>query len=225
MTDTISEKLQRIAENVQKVYEAGKAAGGGSAVAPEPLFYATSLSSVYKQATFPENHSLVIKVKKMPAEFYQAFYQATGLKGVKLVSEDRSALFALNQAFRECASLEEVDLTECSRNVSRLDYAFYSTGVKRIKGALDLTEGTTTNYGFVGANLLEDIEFVPNTISVDIRFSSAVLTDASINSIIDGLADLTGATAQTLTLHATVGAALTDEQKAMISAKNWTLAY
>ena len=36
---------------------------------------------------------------------------------------------------------------------------------------------------------------------------------------------LTGSTAQTLSLHADVGAKLTDAQKAAASAKNWTLAY
>ena len=220
---SIAEKLTAIAENVQRVYDAGKAAGGGSAVADDSLYYATSLSSVYKQALFPDNRSLVIRVKKPPAECYQAFYQATGLKSVKLVSEDTNAIFALNQAFRECASLEEVDLTECSRRVSRLDYTFYISGVKRIKGALDLTECTNGNYGFFAHNL-EEVEFVPNTISVDIRFTSSSLTDASVQSIIEGLADLTGVEAKTLTLNG-VGASLTDEQKAAISAKNWTLVY
>lgn len=220
----IADKLTTIAENVQRVYDAGKAAGGGGeVVATDPLFYATSLSSAYKQATFPENHSLVIKVKKMPAEFYQAFYQSTGLKSVKFVSEDKSSAFAFNQALRECADLEEVDLTECSRNVSRLDYAFYSDNkLKSIRGALDLTGCTNCNYGFF-TPYLEEVEFVPNTISVDIRFNSPSLTDASVQSIIGGLVDLTGSTAKTLTLNG-VGPKLTDAQKATITAKNWTLA-
>ena len=51
------------------------------------------------------------------------------------------------------------------------------------------------------------------------------LTPETIQSIIDGMADLTGATAQTLTFHKDVGAKLTDAQKATITAKNWTLVY
>ena len=51
------------------------------------------------------------------------------------------------------------------------------------------------------------------------------LSDETIQSIIDGLADLTEQTTQTITFYATVGAKLTDEQKATITAKNWTLAY
>lgn len=54
---------------------------------------------------------------------------------------------------------------------------------------------------------------------------SLLLSNESVQSVIDSLADLTGATTQTLTLHADVGAKLTDEQKATITAKNWTLVY
>ena len=50
------------------------------------------------------------------------------------------------------------------------------------------------------------------------------LTNASVQSIIDCLKDLTGATAQTLTLHSTVKANLTEEQLATITGKNWSVA-
>lgn len=64
--------------------------------------------------------------------------------------------------------------------------------------------------------------------AVETSFSlaqSALLDDVSIQNIVDSLADLSGKTAQTLTLHGDVGAKLTDEQKATITAKNWTLVY
>lgn len=60
--------------------------------------------------------------------------------------------------------------------------------------------------------------------SVDIS-PCPLLAAASVQSIIDHLKDLTGATAQTLTFHATVGGKMTDEQKVAIAAKNWTLVY
>lgn len=72
---------------------------------------------------------------------------------------------------------------------------------------------------------LENITF-EGVIGKSISFAdSPLLTTASVQSIIDHLKDLTGATAQTLTLHATVGGNLTDAQKAAITAKNWTLVY
>lgn len=79
---------------------------------------------------------------------------------------------------------------------------------------------------FQGVSELEEVRFVENSIPKGINFSSSSkLSDASRQSIINGLADLTGGTTQTLTVHANIGNKLTDEQKAIITAKNWTLAY
>jgi hypothetical protein len=76
-----------------------------------------------------------------------------------------------------------------------------------------------------GCMRLENIT-VEGTIGKSIAFAqSSLLTTASVNSIINALKDLTGAAAQTLTLHADVGARLTEAQKAAITAKNWTLVY
>ena len=53
--------------------------------------------------------------------------------------------------------------------------------------------------------------------------NSPRLTDKSIQSIIDALADLTGKTSAKVTFHPTVKAKLTEEQLATIESKNWTL--
>lgn len=78
---------------------------------------------------------------------------------------------------------------------------------------------------FTNCSSLVDITF-SGTIGKTISFAqSSNLSAESVQNIIDCLADLTGATAQTLTLHAAVGAKLTQTQKDAISAKNWTLVY
>ena len=93
-------------------------------------------------------------------------------------------------------------------------------------GEMDISNATNVDDMFNYCEGLTKISFVPGCIKLSLNFArSSKLDDASILSIIDGLADLTGKTAQTLTLHATVGAKLTDAQKASASAKNWTLAY
>lgn len=51
------------------------------------------------------------------------------------------------------------------------------------------------------------------------------LDNESVQSVIDCLIDLTGQESQTLTFHNNVGKKLTEEQKATIAAKNWTLVY
>ena len=76
---------------------------------------------------------------------------------------------------------------------------------------------------FIYIPKLTEIRFVPNTISESIQLThSPLLSNGSIQSIIDGLATVT--TTCTLTLHATVKAKLTDEQKNTVTAKGWTLA-
>lgn len=79
---------------------------------------------------------------------------------------------------------------------------------------------------FHGCNALTTINFTKDSvIAKSIDFQWCPLTSESVQSIIDHLMDLTGKAAQTLTLHATVGAKLAEDQKAAITAKNWTLVY
>lgn len=218
-------ELQEILEAVEALPDKGEAQG------IDPLYYATKVGGLFVNAVFPDGTDLVLRFQKPPnpvneitGAMYQTFKFATGLKSVKIITDDFASPWRLSQTFRENSSIEVVDLTECSRNITQLDYTFYlASSLKSILGALDLSECTSITYGF-HAVALQDVEFVPGTVKVSIRFPSAYLTEASIESIIDGLADLTGGTAQTLTLNG-VGAKLTDAQKARITAKNWTLAY
>ena len=57
------------------------------------------------------------------------------------------------------------------------------------------------------------------------NLKSCPLTTESVQSVIDHLKDLTGSATQSITFKADVGAALTQAQKAAITAKNWTLVY
>ena len=221
---SIADKLTAIAENVQKVYEAGKAAGGGEV--ENPYYYARYANETFQSAVFPENYNLVIKAQKPFFSASGMCRSAQNLNSIKLVCEDMGATTKTRfSAFcRECASVKTVDLTEYQRVLgSDFGYCFYlATALESIYGALDMSNVTNATYAFFCGSLV-DVEFVPSTISVDVRFNSAKLSDASVDSIIAGLADLTGSAAKTLTLNG-VGSKLTDAQKATISAKNWTLA-
>ena len=125
------------------------------------------------------------------------------------------------------ATLEEIDFSNFNLNVETLNQAFNNgVGLKRILGVFDLTNATSVNNAFNNCPALEEVRFKADSIFLSISFGScSALNDESIRSVIDGLADLTGQTTQTLTFHTTVGNKLTDTQKATITAKNWTLAY
>lgn len=107
----------------------------------------------------------------------------------------------------------------------------YASGMFHEEKSLTAFTGTpfdgTKMYKYVDAfdyiPKLTEIRFVPNTLSESIKFAqSSLLSNESVQSIIDGLATVT--TTCTLTLHETVKAKLTDEQKNTITAKGWTLA-
>ena len=122
----------------------------------------------------------------------------------------------------------------------------YARGLKYLKG-IDISKLISARGLFMACNLLETIEmpfdmstkvayhiehmfldcsslvnvgFVAETIIGSISFAASLLLSAeSIQSIIDGLATVSAA--QTLTFNPSI--VLTDEQKATINSKGWTL--
>lgn len=160
----------------------------------------------------------------------------------KLTGDNTYAFLGVQAVWED--KVFEVDTAEAVN----LMWAFRLTKFKRI-GKCDLSSATQINAIFSICSNLVSIEEIVSHEGLDwanafdwssnleeIRFSGVIgknisfstngkLSNESANSIINALKDLTGATAQTITFHATVGGKLTDEQKAVISAKNWTLVY
>lgn len=185
ITDNI--KSGEIPDNINAVYDAGKAAGA------EPLYYAGRLNYMWNGIVFPENYEMTVKVKEIGNIDY-AFMEAKNLKTVKLISDTPDTVFSMNGTFRECSQLELVDLTEFNRKVNGIQFCFYwSHKLKTILGALDVSECTSFPNSTFSTENLEDIEFVWNTIKANIDFSRAPkLTHDSLMSIIHGLRDYGG---------------------------------
>ena len=141
-------------------------------------------------------------------------------------------------------------VTDSSGNINAYDIFIYNSNITDTKVDIDISQSKTTRTMFLSCTNLVTIRKIitsENVTSYDRNFSnctklenitfegvigcnisfvhSSKLSDASVQSIIDHLADLTGQATQTLTFHKEVGAKLTDTQKATITAKNWTLAY
>jgi hypothetical protein len=149
----------------------------------------------------------------------QMFAFNDGVKKVILNMPNESQYMA--STFNQAKILEEIVLNFSTKNIKDYTQAFGScTALKRIVGVLDFSSATNVQYMF-GCKNLEEVTFAPNTLSLSISLAqSSKLTSVSVQSIIDGLA--TVETAQTLTLNSAI--VLTDEQKATINAKGWTLA-
>ena len=210
-------------------YEQGKADGG------DVIQYITSLYRMFYQVTFPDGYELNMTVKNtansVPANDMMGFLnQAKGLESAKLSFIDQVTSVSANYAFAGSSSsgdtLKLVDISGIGCAFSTFAGAFQNrTDLQTIIGEIDLTGCTNCSNAFYNCFALENVAFVQGSISKSISFSnSSLLSDAAIQSIIDGLADLTDGTAQVLTLHATTKAKLTETQLATITQKNWSVA-
>lgn len=191
-----------------------------------PLEYANILHEAYKGVIFPDGYELTLNVPNVN-DFVDIFRATKGIKKVVLKSENAENSVAFNYMFYQSANLETVDLTEFKPKLSgKMELCFTYTPIREILGEFDVSEVTSAHLTFNHCKNLVTVTPKANTINVPISFAqSPNLSDLSIQSIINGLADLTGGDTQTVTFHATVGAKLTNEQKATITAKNWELAY
>ena len=233
---SIAIKLQTIAENEQKVYDKGYEEGFNSA----PLDWAgattvfrvpnlnligrkevvlnipllTNLQNTFEQTTLNETVEHITVNGSLDGTITNVAYMFAIATSIANTSEDTTLKhITLN-----------LDLSK-STNYGRTFYQLAALEV--IDGnPLDFSSATTTSNVFNGCRALKKFRVVPLSIKVNIKINfSSELSPETRQSIIDGLADLTGQTTQTVTFHSTVGAKLTDEQKATITAKNWTLAY
>ena len=210
--------------------------GGGE----NPMDYANSLRGAFAN-TKGDNTDLVVSFGAKcntplnPEAVYTTFQNAEGYQSIKVTWEgaattDGISLFnVIRRSIYSEDTLETFDLTgmQNSLYITNMNRCFENRlSLREILGEFDLTNCTTLGAIAARCYALETIRFKAGTIQLSLSFSdSPLLTDATIQNIIDGLADLTGGTAQTLTLHATVGAKLTDAQKSAASAKNWTISY
>ena len=218
---SIAEKLTTIAENQQKVYDAGftagQAQGGGGG---------NGYDEGYEQGKQEAIENLPAGYLKVDPAWTSFSYLCQSRPSIvaSLKYSDTANGTAFVSTFQSCEvnSIPSLDL----RKGTNFNGMFaYSSHIEEI-GEIDISNATAVANMFLSTSGLKRITFVPGCIKKSIAFAqSKLLEDTAIASIIDGLADLTGQTTQTLTFHADVGAKLTDEQKASITAKNWTLAY
>ena len=191
----------------------------GIANASNPLEYAIKSQELFYAVAFPIGYELKISIPYSDF-FYATFQKSTGIKKITLAGNTSGKVVNFNSTFRE-SSVEEIDMTDFVIKMSYANYCFNNAkSLVKIKGEIDFTETVNVTGMFLTCPLLEDVRFSASSLSLSINFAhSSKLSSASVQSIIDGLA--TVETAQTLTLNSAI--VLTDEQKATIEAKGWTL--
>lgn len=208
----IAEQLQTIADNVPKVYQAGyddgAAAGGGGGGDNHYDTFWDAFQNNGKRTLYTYAFS------------YEGWTDNSYNPKYDIVCVGTTA--SMFQYSDITDTKRTIDLTQATDMGATFRRSPYLKTIRK----LIVSEATPFNANtFQGANGLENITF-EGVIGYSLSFvDSPLLTTASVQSIIDHLKDLTGATAQTLTFHKDVGAKLTQAQKDTISAKNWTQVY
>lgn len=187
----------------------------------------------FKNATFPKDYELDLVIPNYSGE--TLFTGSTGLKKIKLSASSEALNISIGNMFSSGNNnvynddLTTVDLSDFKVLPNYCTGTFLNNrSLTEIIGELNTSNCTAssslTNMFRSCASLVE-VRFAKMTIKVNLNIAHPPnLSAESRQSIVDGLADLTGGTAQTVTFHADVKAKLTDEQKTQITSKNWILA-
>ena len=128
--------------------------------------------------------------------------------------------------FRNCTNLKTLKLSNTGR-VQNWSYLINGCTNFVSLEEIDFSGATTINNSmWASSQYFTHLRVVPSTIKVDCYIQVTKLDDASIQSLIDGFADMTGQTAVVLTVHATVKAKIEANQTWLntLTSKNVTLA-
>lgn len=124
--------------------------------------------------------------------------------------------------FLNCINLRSVGKLQ-TYNCENFDNMFLGCDSLVNIDEINLSSATSTKYMTLNCKSLKYIRFVGIiSLSLSLSYNTSLDKD-SIMSAINALKDLTGETSQTLTLGGTNLNKLTDEQKAIATAKNWIL--
>ena len=214
----IATKLTTIAENQQKVYDAGKQAEY-DAFWDSYQAYASRTDYSYafynwKDEVFKPKYSFV---KTQTCRFGYAFYGAT--------IQDLSQHFFKSAAFQSAfmnSAVTKIGGIYAALNTSSLNNAFYGCTLLEEIGEISCISNTTFTGAFSGCFKLTKIIFAQGSkIGRSIKFAnSSKLSADSVDSIFNCLTTPV-ATNQTLTFHADT--VLTEEQKAKATALGWQI--
>ena len=150
-----------------------------------------------------------------------AYSIATSFDGA-IQYNDTSNVTDMSYMFSNCSSLTTIPLLDTS-NVTNMESMFQSCYNLTSIPQLDTSNVTNMNSMFSNCSRLEEIHMINMKVSFNIS-SSTKFTRESLLEIINNCYDLTTLNkTATLTMGSTNLAKLTDEDKAIATAKGWTL--
>lgn len=249
---SIAEKLTTIAENEQRVYEAGVENGKTAewnemwdglqsygARTQYQQFCSFSIFIVDKDTTPRWDFRPKYDIKPQSAQGMFRGLNSTSTGGIMYsnltntdltqwledlgVTLDTSNCVDAGTMFYNCLGIRRVPFLDLSKATSMANFLAYST-IKIIDGikSSENTAWVSTTFA-AGHNTLDHCIF-SGVIAKSLNLSKTNLDHESLLSVLNTLKDLTGTgTTLTLTLGATLQAKLTDTEKAIATQKGWTL--
>lgn len=218
---SISEKLLRAKEDLDAVYQAG--------LLNDTYYLPGSLNFqlMFYKTAFPAGYNLTLNISTAPASLAEVFRVVTGLEKLTIKVPTDTAYpanyFVMGSSSGNSA-LKELTLPDGIKFSSFINSCNQCVQLQKVNGRIDLSSSTSNVSCFDNCLELVDVRFMPGTITKSLSFNqSSKLSDASIQSIVDGLASLPAGSDQTLTVHKTVAGKMTEAQKTAITTKNWTL--
>ncbi len=222
---SIAEQLTTIAENVPKVYEAGKKSeydkfwdafqNNGNKTNYYVAFYGPSWN----------NDNFKPKYLIKPSSLNSAF-ASCGISGdlTGLCELDTSNCTNFSSAFNGCTGITRVGVIDCRKASGNVQPFKGCTALETIDKIILKSDGTHGLTTLTDCTSLMNIT-IEGVQGVSCDVSSCPLIYDSIMSIINALKDYSGSgTTYTLTLGTTNLAKLTDAEKAIATEKGWTLA-
>lgn len=151
-----------------------------------------------------------------------------------VIHNSGNAITTLYRAFSNSNNYDRhITLDFDTSQVTRWDYLFALGGANTpakitITGTLDFTSATNVTDIFSGflynSSYQSSFRLAEGSLGISWNLGGCNPDDDTLASIIAGLKDMTGGTAQTLTLNTNVKARLTQAQIDAANAKNWSIA-
>jgi surface protein len=168
------------------------------------------------------------------------FSSCSSLQTLDVSGWDTGNVTNMHAMFHSCSSLQSLDVSGWDTgNVTNM-YAIFGGcsslqsldvsgwNVSSVTNTSRMFENCKQLQTLIGNRTIEDV--IANNISalnglkVALELYLTILDRASLRAVINGLADLTGQTTQTLRLGGALIAKITEEDIAIATAKNWTIA-
>jgi hypothetical protein len=212
-------------EGYDKGYDTGYEEGFNSAP-PDYLLYTYS-QPVFRNTIFPEGKKdVVLNMPMLENLLGSGMFNNTNATSITINAENLKKLQLMRQ-FESNKYVKFIDLSKVGNGsvnlVNSAENGFNNcVSLEAVVGNLDFSNVTAAPNIFTNCHVLREVRITPLTIKINFPLDYAAnLSPESVQSFIDGLADLTGQTAKTIYWHSTVLAKLTPAQYAQIGSKNW----